>query len=158
MMDAFERAKMWAPKFAAIEKKEVDGMGINSPDPKDNFEVKGNPGEVQDGWHCLECGEYFPDDGNDVDVALYECGNCGARFNRNNSADGDSSRCPDCGKFSGKVAARSCPMCEEGEVEECEVYEPKPGTDQWEKYEESAPPTLRGNDVAAGGDSDLFEV
>lgn len=32
-------------------------------------------------------------------LALYECGDCGTTFTRDNSADGSSNRCPDCNKF-----------------------------------------------------------
>lgn len=50
--------------------------------------------------------------------ALYECGSCGTTFNRDGSADGDSSRCPDCLKFSAKVGDASCPECGEGPLGE----------------------------------------
>ncbi len=48
--------------------------------------------------------------------ALYECGSCGEVFNRDNSADGDSARCPQCNKFAAKIADESCPQCEEAEL------------------------------------------
>lgn len=57
----------------------------------------------------------------DAGPAVYECGGCGA-FNRDQSADGDSSRCPSCNKFAGKLHDRSCPECEIGELEEGERW------------------------------------
>ena len=53
---------------------------------------------------------------------LYECGSCGTIFNRENSADGSSHRCPDCGKFGAKQADESCAECNEGEIEEVTAY------------------------------------
>lgn len=35
---------------------------------------------------------------------LYECFNCGTKFNRANSAEGESHRCPTCGKFGSKLS------------------------------------------------------
>ena len=69
-------------------------------------------------YKCMECEEISEDAGDQ----LYECGNCGIMFIRGNSADGASHRCPDCNKFSSKVADRSCVDCEEGEVEEITGY------------------------------------
>jgi len=69
-------------------------------------------------YKCQECGALS----EDVGEALYECGNCGTRFNRDNSADGGSHKCPDCNKFSSKVADFSCVECEDGEVAEVTAY------------------------------------
>jgi hypothetical protein len=49
---------------------------------------------------------------------LYDCESCGSRFNRDDSADGDSSRCPTCNKFSAKTADDSCAECGSGPVDE----------------------------------------
>lgn len=38
----------------------------------------------------------------------YECGNCGGEFTY---ADESSNRCPDCGKFAGKIGDDHCPDC-----------------------------------------------
>jgi hypothetical protein len=59
-------------------------------------------------------------------IALYECGNCGTIFNRDDSADGCSHKCPDCNKFASKLGDVSCPDCGKGPVEDdtgpyCEV-------------------------------------
>ena len=51
---------------------------------------------------CDECGASFDED--EVDSPLYECGACGTRYTREGSADGGSSRCPDCNRFGAKVA------------------------------------------------------
>jgi Zn-finger nucleic acid-binding protein len=64
---------------------------------------------------CEEISESFEDE------PLYECNGCGNRFTRSNSADGDSSRCPTCQKFSGKVSDTVCEKCGEGEVTEIEA-------------------------------------
>lgn len=71
-------------------------------------------GQVQ-AWLCDDCGA-VEDEFNAS--PLYECGNCGTIFNRENSADGDSARCPDCNKFSAKIADECCVSCEVGKVEE----------------------------------------
>ena len=81
-------------------------------------------------FKCLECGELADEAGD----TLYECGGCCTRFTRGNSADGYGNRCPDCRKFSAKLADQSCVACEEGEVEEVEeVEEDEDGIDK-EKY------------------------
>jgi len=54
---------------------------------------------------------------------LYECRECGHPFNRENSFDGESHRCPDCRKFSARVADSSCIECGEAEAEKCVAYE-----------------------------------
>lgn len=68
---------------------------------------------------CNACGEEF--DTNDDAVTLYECADCGNRFTRETSADGDSHRCPDCNKFGAKVSEQGCPECNEGELVEGET-------------------------------------
>ena len=70
---------------------------------------------------CEECDKIIPVD--QTGPALYECGNCGAVFNRDNSADGDSHRCPDCGKFSGKIEDESCDECTGGAISEADAWE-----------------------------------
>lgn len=46
-------------------------------------------------------------------VTLYECGECGTVFDRENSADGNSQKCPDCNKLAAKLTAHGCPDCQE---------------------------------------------
>lgn len=73
---------------------------------------------------CPECGWV----GHGVDVEtdkLYECESCGAKFSESNSSDGGSSRCPQCNKFSHKLADYCCPECYEGELEEATEEELK---------------------------------
>jgi uncharacterized Zn finger protein (UPF0148 family) len=77
--------------------------------------------EVAEGisaWKCTSC-EWFEEE--EPDSPLYECGSCGERYNRDNSADGGSHRCPSCNKFGAKVADHACPECDE-EVEEVTAY------------------------------------
>lgn len=72
---------------------------------------------------CQECGEESDDF---LEEPLYECGSCGTVFTRSNSADGDSHRCPDCGKMSSRISQHSegvCEQCEQGVVEEESRFE-----------------------------------
>lgn len=68
-------------------------------------------------YQCAEC-EAFAED--ESEEKKYECGSCGTEFTRDNSADGDSNRCPDCNKFAGKLYDNTCPECEDGEQEPVE--------------------------------------
>lgn len=69
-------------------------------------------------YKCEECGALAEDTAGPI----YECGECGERYNRDNSADGTSHRCPACGKFGARVADWSCQECGQGEVEEADAY------------------------------------
>jgi predicted RNA-binding Zn-ribbon protein involved in translation (DUF1610 family) len=77
-----------------------------------------NPIQVE-GFQCTECGAVMEEENREP---LYECSECGTVFNRNNSADGASHRCPDCNKFAAKLSDSSCPECEEGELECAELF------------------------------------
>lgn len=57
---------------------------------------------------CFGCGS-IPDE----PTPTYECQSCGTAFNRNESADGDSARCPECNKFAAKSGNGACPHCDE---------------------------------------------
>ncbi|MDM7940114.1 MAG: hypothetical protein QUS07_07220 [Methanothrix sp.] len=61
---------------------------------------------------CPECDTLF--DIQDVEATdpVYECSSCGEVFTRSNSYDGDSHKCPQCGKFGSKVEDTCCPDCE----------------------------------------------
>jgi DNA-directed RNA polymerase subunit RPC12/RpoP len=61
---------------------------------------------------CTDC-DYCLSLDDDLDPR-YECGSCGEEFNRSESADGDSNRCPSCNKFGAKIADADCPECGEG--------------------------------------------
>lgn len=65
---------------------------------------------------CEDCGALVPVEDAEGVGPLYECGDCGTRYTRGTSADGESHRCPDCNKFGAKVADVGCPDCEEGEL------------------------------------------
>ena len=71
-------------------------------------------------WLCAECGALSEET---LGEAVYECGTCGTEFPRSGSYDGDSARCPDCGKFSSKLRDDACVDCEVGEVEWITAYE-----------------------------------
>jgi len=74
--------------------------------------------ETIQAYKCVECLEISEKAGE----RLYECRDCGTLFTRANSADGMSHRCPDCNRFSSKVADQSCLDCQEGEVEKITAY------------------------------------
>jgi DNA-directed RNA polymerase subunit RPC12/RpoP len=74
--------------------------------------------ETAQAYKCVECGEISEEAGD----RLYECGDCGTTFTRENSADGMSHRCPDCSRFAAKVTDQSCVECQEGEAEEITAY------------------------------------
>jgi predicted RNA-binding Zn-ribbon protein involved in translation (DUF1610 family) len=65
-------------------------------------------GAAEKVWFCQSCEEVIEDP-----VTLYECGECGTIFSRENSADGNSHKCPDCNRFAAKLTAHGCPDCEE---------------------------------------------
>jgi len=67
-------------------------------------------------YECDECGERFLESVKDDASSLYECSNCGSKYTRDNSADGSSHRCPDCGKFGSKLSEMGCPECGNGEL------------------------------------------
>lgn len=77
-----------------------------------------DPSETIKAYLCQDCG-HLSEEANPA--ALYECGNCGTVFNRDNSADQDSNKCPDCNKFSSKLAEECCDSCEQGIVEEVQA-------------------------------------
>ena len=48
--------------------------------------------EIMKAYQCNECAGIFDEPGG----TLYECQDCDCRFTKENSADGESHRCPDC--------------------------------------------------------------
>lgn len=92
-----------------------------------------------DAWACTSCGFIAEESGG----PLYECGGCGTQFNRDTSHDGCSHRCPDCGKFAGRIADHSCPDCCMAEAEGieavqcpecCEEVDVETWEDHWADY------------------------
>lgn len=67
---------------------------------------------------CSSCYEYWEDGENTS--PLYECGECGERFTRNNATYGNH-QCS-CGRFASKVAEEGCDDCDE-ECEEVSAWE-----------------------------------
>ena len=61
-------------------------------------------------WYCPICEEVTKEP-----VTLYQCNQCGTTFARENSADGNSSRCPDCDTVAPVLTVHGCPDCEEGD-------------------------------------------
>lgn len=79
------------------------------------------PDDYAVAYRCSDCdGEYSEEDADQGQGPLYECGECGTRFTRDDSADGNSNRCPDCNRFAAKVADLACPECGGGELEPAE--------------------------------------
>jgi DNA-directed RNA polymerase subunit RPC12/RpoP len=74
--------------------------------------------EEATGWLCEDGCELMDEDGG----TLYECGECGTRFNQENSSDGSSHRCPDCHKFSSKTEEVACAECGTAATHEEECY------------------------------------
>lgn len=60
-------------------------------------------------YWCEGCSTLHEDDEVQDAGPTYECSGCGTRFNRANSADGGSARCPDCNKFAARQTDVSCP-------------------------------------------------
>jgi DNA-directed RNA polymerase subunit RPC12/RpoP len=79
---------------------------MTKPDPKPDPEVPPGFTEVS-AWDCEDGCDLQEDNGG----VLYECGDCGTRYNRDNSADGGSHRCPDCNKFGAKTGETACIEC-----------------------------------------------
>lgn len=100
-------------------------------------------GEVREFAYCAYC-----DTAHEVDDALaagqlYECGECGQAFNRGNSADGDSHRCPSCNRFGSRYddgePKMSCPDCTGEPVElkdmiVCDECDKPVDEDAWESH------------------------
>lgn len=83
----------------------------------DDFDEEMEP-EKSTAYKCEECEEIVEAGSGEP---LYECGECGTKFNRSSSHTGDSHQCPECQKFGHKIADDSCPECEAGELTEIEV-------------------------------------
>jgi len=75
---------------------------------------------------CEDCEALF--DSDTAGPAVYECSRCGQEFTRDGSADGDSSRCPNCNIFAAAAADLSCPECESASIEHGEFSPPPPPT------------------------------
>lgn len=69
-------------------------------------------------YECDCCGELALEPTGE---SLYECSECGTRFNREGSYDGGSHRCPECCRFAAKVGGDACPACGDGNLEEVEA-------------------------------------
>jgi len=80
---------------------------------------------TKSGRKCPSCDRVFDSNEYDELVKLYECGNCGVVFTRENSYRGDNHQCPECMKFSTVLTPDSgCPDCGDTEVdEETKFYE-----------------------------------
>lgn len=77
---------------------------------------------IHKGFRCVDDEDHVYTSEDDLGPALYECGECGTIFNRDNSAN-NNHQCPQCNKFGSKLDAHSCPECEGAEVEEVDVIE-----------------------------------
>lgn len=84
--------------------------------PNCSEETKAN---VFDAFWCNSCERIIDEDDATV---IYECNNCGETFSREESYDGFSHKCPNCGRFGSVLTENACPDCYE-ELEEVEVVE-----------------------------------
>jgi len=73
-------------------------------------------------FRCEACEHLFNED--EAGAAKYACSRCGQEFTRDESADGDSNRCPECNIFAALIADMTCPECGSEEVEEGEFEGP----------------------------------
>lgn len=113
--------------------QDKDTVDVEQPveDKLSDDETKPEPEKV-DGWYCPSCEKGWED--SDELEPIYECGSCGSIFNRDNSADGGSNRCPDCNKFAAKLYDHGCPDCGDIECEEGEIV--KGEDDEWKMAED----------------------
>jgi len=70
-------------------------------------------------WYCEGCEGFFDED--DLEK-VYECNSCGETFKREDSADGDSNKCPSCSKFSSISIENGCPDCDDQDCEKVQAY------------------------------------
>lgn len=84
-----------------------------------NCEEELDASKITKRFYCKECEEVKEEDELQP---KYNCGSCGEEFTRENSADGDSNRCPSCNKFGAIECDNACDSCE-NEVEEVDVIE-----------------------------------
>ena len=66
-------------------------------------------------FRCLQCDQVSQDT---LPRDLYSCGTCGVTFVRSDSADGVSTRCPECRHFAKRIDDKTCPHCRGGELAE----------------------------------------
>ena len=76
---------------------------------------KPKPEDEARAWMCRECEALQTAEEHEAQP-LFECADCGSRFTREGSADGQGNRCPDCNKFGRKLTEHCCPECEEAEM------------------------------------------
>jgi hypothetical protein len=103
----------WARKNAAQLVGAVAPVAAAPKDPGAAAEDDEYGIEEVEVYVCDDCGEVS----EDVDPApLYECAEDGL-FNRDESADGGSHKCPECNKFGSKAGTESCSQCQKGPIE-----------------------------------------
>lgn len=93
-------------------------------------------------WVCPGCDHVF--DEEPELTTLYECGNCGTTFSKE---DEGSNRCPDCGKFAAKQDDGGCPECGEAwEGLEAVTRYQHEGCDEYHESAEEARACATGED------------
>ena len=76
---------------------------------------KPKPEDEARAWMCTECEALQTAEEHEPEP-LFECADCGERFTRDNSADETGHRCPQCLKFSRKLAEHACTDCGQAEM------------------------------------------
>ncbi|NWJ46427.1 MAG: hypothetical protein HXX08_11160 [Chloroflexi bacterium] len=100
-------------------------------------------------YKCQDCDGLFEE--SEVQTPLYECGNCGEVFNRDNSNTGSNHQCPNCYRMASKQDDISCPDCTGGAVEEVTIYICDVCSEEFEEEEEY---TSHYTEQHTGGDDD----
>ena len=72
------------------------------------------------GYRCASC-ERLTEDTGETET-LYECPDGCGTFTRSYSYTGDNHQCPSCRRFSTKVGDLGCPECQDGELEEADLF------------------------------------
>lgn len=98
-------------------------------------------------WQCDECNEWSHEP---ADLKLYECKECGNKFNENDAEGDNANKCPDCVKRGRKIADQSCEKCDQGPVQEIEAFLCPIGGDDCEPLEDESAVAIHLNDCHAG--------
>jgi len=103
-----QRKVLAETEFNAVLKYGIEGLTKTIVCPHCKAELLVKYLAEQERTYCEHCDEYI-DEGETT--TIYECSSCGEEFNREDSADGDSNRCPSCNKFGAISVEDACTSC-----------------------------------------------